>query len=86
MGRGWARGRGDTSQERDKLVEVLSTSRIVVIFGGSEDRGYRILQYLWHVKISKHTKNVAALSIINLRVHFICAGVPLHSPCRAVIA
>lgn len=39
MGGDWARGRGDTSQERDKLVEVLSTNRMVVILGGSEDRG-----------------------------------------------
>lgn len=36
MGGEWALGRGDTSQERDKLVEVLSASRMVVILGGSE--------------------------------------------------
>lgn len=39
MGGEWARGRGDTSQERDKLVDVLSVSLMVVILGGSEDRG-----------------------------------------------
>lgn len=36
MGGEWALGRGDTSQERDKLVEVLSARRMVVILGGSE--------------------------------------------------
>lgn len=42
MGGEWTRGRGDTSQERDKLVEVLSTSRMVVILGGSEAGGEQI--------------------------------------------
>jgi len=41
MGRGWTRIRGETSQERDKVAEVLSTIRIVVILGGSGNRGER---------------------------------------------
>lgn len=37
MGRSWARCLGETSQERDRLVEVLAVRRMVVILGGSGD-------------------------------------------------
>lgn len=68
MGRGWTRG--FTSQKRDKLVELLSITRIAVIFGGSEDRQQRIPQHLWNEKISqKHMKNITALSPDYVRVY-----------------